>query len=401
MGLESASYISQLVATNPVGGVDDYATADDHLRLIKAVLQGQFPNFTAAAMNATVVELNKLVGVTALPADFNILAGAAAAGLSASELLWVNGVTSAIQTQLNGKAPTAHSHDTAEINDNAITLAKLLDIATASFLGRLTGGNGDPEVLSAANARSIINVEDGSTADQTAGQIEAIVSHDLLLAFVGNKHINHASVSLSAGVGISSTGLGDLTANRTINAENAAEATKGVAEIANQAEVDAGTDDTRIVTPLKLAAAVTPIVKTVDEVVNNSTTYQDDNTLAKAVAINTRYAIEMFVVLDTSVNADFKFRFTGPSGFEFPFHWQVSGPGQTAPVQFNHSVANGPGGLHFIAGASASAHMALLITGTVKVGGTAGTVTFQWAQNALEVSDTTVHENSWLRVTKL
>ncbi|KKM61791.1 hypothetical protein LCGC14_1528190 [marine sediment metagenome] len=47
MGLESATFISELVASNPVGGVDDYATADDHLRLIKAVLKGQFPNFTA------------------------------------------------------------------------------------------------------------------------------------------------------------------------------------------------------------------------------------------------------------------------------------------------------------------------------------------------------------------
>lgn len=64
MGLESASFISELVDTNPVGAVDDYATADDHLRLIKSVLQGQFPNFTAAAANASIAEMNRLVGLT-------------------------------------------------------------------------------------------------------------------------------------------------------------------------------------------------------------------------------------------------------------------------------------------------------------------------------------------------
>ena len=65
MGLETASYISQLVDTNPVVG-DAVGEGDDHLRLIKAVLKTQFPNLTAAAVNYNVTELNLLDGVTAL-----------------------------------------------------------------------------------------------------------------------------------------------------------------------------------------------------------------------------------------------------------------------------------------------------------------------------------------------
>tara|TARA_S200002703_G_scaffold152428_1_gene152807 strand:- start:164 stop:682 length:519 start_codon:yes stop_codon:yes gene_type:complete len=65
MGLETASYISQLVDTNPVVG-DAVGEGDDHLRLIKAVLKTQFPNLTAAAVNSNVTELNLLDGVTAL-----------------------------------------------------------------------------------------------------------------------------------------------------------------------------------------------------------------------------------------------------------------------------------------------------------------------------------------------
>lgn len=74
MALESATYINQLVNTNPTGS-DQKAQGDDHIRLIKAVLQSTFPNINGA-VNATPAELNYLVGVT-----------------------------SALQTQLNAKAP--------------------------------------------------------------------------------------------------------------------------------------------------------------------------------------------------------------------------------------------------------------------------------------------------------
>jgi len=45
--------------------------------------------------------------VTAVGNDVNLLAGAAASGLSAAELMYVNGVTSAIQGQIDGKSPVA------------------------------------------------------------------------------------------------------------------------------------------------------------------------------------------------------------------------------------------------------------------------------------------------------
>jgi hypothetical protein len=64
MALEAATFISQLVATNPVGATDPKAQGDDHLRLIKGVLQSQFPNLGAAAITATAAEINRLVGIT-------------------------------------------------------------------------------------------------------------------------------------------------------------------------------------------------------------------------------------------------------------------------------------------------------------------------------------------------
>jgi hypothetical protein len=48
------------------------------------------------------------------------------------------------------------------ISDGSIVLAKIVDIATASFLGRDTAGTGVTEVLSATEARAVLNVEDGA-----------------------------------------------------------------------------------------------------------------------------------------------------------------------------------------------------------------------------------------------
>lgn len=47
MALETASYINQLVASNPPGA-DRVHQGDDHIRLLKSVLKNTFPNLTGA-----------------------------------------------------------------------------------------------------------------------------------------------------------------------------------------------------------------------------------------------------------------------------------------------------------------------------------------------------------------
>lgn len=49
MPLESASWLDDLVVTNPVGATDKLSGADDHLRLIKTVLKASFPSLTGFA----------------------------------------------------------------------------------------------------------------------------------------------------------------------------------------------------------------------------------------------------------------------------------------------------------------------------------------------------------------
>jgi hypothetical protein len=48
--------------------------------------------------------------------------------------------------------------DTADINNDQVTFAKLVNIATSRFIGRITGGSGDPEELTGTQATSLLDV---------------------------------------------------------------------------------------------------------------------------------------------------------------------------------------------------------------------------------------------------
>ena len=67
MGLETGSTISSFITSNPTSS-DPVNQGDDHLRLIKSVLQAQFPGTGglgyATAITATEAELNALHGLT-------------------------------------------------------------------------------------------------------------------------------------------------------------------------------------------------------------------------------------------------------------------------------------------------------------------------------------------------
>lgn len=62
MGLESATYISDLVTTNPDGDADPKSQGDDHIKLLKSALQNTFSATFTAAVTADNDELNSLAG---------------------------------------------------------------------------------------------------------------------------------------------------------------------------------------------------------------------------------------------------------------------------------------------------------------------------------------------------
>jgi hypothetical protein len=113
MSLESATYISQLIDTNP-SGLDNPNNGDNHIRLIKSALLTTFQNITGA--------------VTASHSELNLLDGLSANKLENAELL--EATTKALFYQ--AAAPTNWTQDTAT-ND------KVLRIVSGSGAG--TGGD--------------------------------------------------------------------------------------------------------------------------------------------------------------------------------------------------------------------------------------------------------------------
>ena len=66
---------------------------------------------------------------------------------------------------------TSSGDGATTIANDAVTFAKMQDIATDTFMGRTASGSGDAKALSVSEARTMLNVENGATADQTASEI--------------------------------------------------------------------------------------------------------------------------------------------------------------------------------------------------------------------------------------
>ena len=112
---------------------------------------------------------------------------------------------------------------TGKIADDAVTYAKIQNVsATNRILGRDSAGAGVIEEITPANLRTMINVEDGATADQTKADIDG-----LAITTVGTLDTGDATAIVSAA---STTAAGKV-------------------ELATTAETTTGTDTTRAVTP--------------------------------------------------------------------------------------------------------------------------------------------------------
>jgi len=184
-GLESGTYINSLVVTNPTSS-DLASQGDDHLRLLKSTIKSTFPNLTGA-VTPTQVELN-----------------------------YVDGVTSALQTQIDAKLASS-GYTAADVLTKLLTVdgpGSLLDadtidgVSSASFLSSAS--------YTAADVLAKLITVDGSgsglDADLLDGQSSAF--------YLSATNINAGTLAVArGGTGVgTSTGTGNtvLSASPTL-----------------------------------------------------------------------------------------------------------------------------------------------------------------------------------------
>jgi hypothetical protein len=76
-----------------------------------------------------------------------------------------------------GDISVSGSGATWVIDNAAVTLAKLANLSAGTVIGRITAGTGQPEALTAANLRTLINVADGATANATDSALRDRATH--------------------------------------------------------------------------------------------------------------------------------------------------------------------------------------------------------------------------------
>lgn len=152
-----------------------------------------------------------------------------------------------------------------------------------------------------------------------------------------------------------------------------------------------------------LAPASLVGVKAADQTVNNSTTFVDATGMTVAVEASTDYLVSGDIFFRAPATGDFAGRWSLPAGAAG--RWSLIGFGASkgggdadavftayAPALMTDSVSLG--GINWgDAGAK--------IGGLLRVGGTAGAFTFQFAQAVAEAADTILRADSWMRLERV
>lgn len=171
---------------------------------------------------------------------------------------------------------------TIKIGANQVTFAKMQQIADLKLIGNVSGVTADPAEVSVITSTSLTGASNTNLATSLAlktyidntiaglGNLEGAwdaSSGSFPVSSGGTKKGDYWYVSVAGTVDTEAFNVGDMiiakvdnasTSSRTdwirleVNRDQATETALGVAEIATQAETNTGTDDQRIVTPLKL-----------------------------------------------------------------------------------------------------------------------------------------------------
>lgn len=177
-------------------------------------------------------------------------------------------------------------------------------------------------------------------------------------------------------------------------------------------QVDAGSKLTilgkKFVTAMNLAAGTTSfpdstffVVKTANQIVNNSNVLVNDATLVAPVTANAKFLVNATVIYSSGTTPDIKFAWVGPAAATFSWTTNalsVSTAGSSGLVTVGSSVIGDGGALQAGGAGAPTPRLTANIRGILTVGATAGTLQLRWAQDVADPTDTTVLADSYMEV---
>jgi len=170
MGVETATYISELSATNPLG-TDPISQGDDQIRLVKSVLQSQFTSLGAAAVTGTAAELNLIDGYTGTTAELNYLDITTLGTSEDSKALTQASSVVTVGATDGNQVLNVASHD---LVDGGLKLAGTLVTSSASEINKLDGLSASTTELDYTDVSALGTVEVSKAVTATAA---GLVNH--------------------------------------------------------------------------------------------------------------------------------------------------------------------------------------------------------------------------------
>ena len=228
------------------------------------------PKFALGIATTEPAATGTIVTTGTLVADLEGNASTATTWETARDLSLTGDVTATISS-VNG---SANASGAATIANNAVTLAKMADVATSTVFYRKTAGTGDPETQTLSTLKTDLGLTGTNSGDQTitltgdvtgtgTGSFAATIANDAVTyAKIQNVVANNVFLGNDNGAGSAVQELTVAEAKVLLNLSgtnsgdeaSASTTVQGVVELATSAETITGTDTTRAVTPDGLAA---------------------------------------------------------------------------------------------------------------------------------------------------
>jgi hypothetical protein len=134
------------------------------------------------------------------------------------------------------------------------------------------------------------------------------------------------------------------------------------------------------------------VVKPSDTSRASNTTFSNDPALLLPFEANSVFQFTAGIDYEADATGDFKFQWTVPAGASMLYLFSAYTPADNITL----NGGNGASSPFTIGGAGAGTRRALLCTGVVTIGSTAGNLAFQWAQAASSATAAIVHAQSYL-----